>query len=470
MAFVYSAPQLTRQHILVAAARQFTEGDVQHWWHSETGVGVRTRCSDDLLWLPFTVAHYVKVTGDTGILDEEIPFIEGPTLGAGEHERMFVPTVSAGTAPLLEHCKRALDFGFRLGVHGLPLIGTCDWNDGMNLVGVEGRGERIWLGFFLCSVLEAFAELESSAASKWLGQAAAVKIALELSGWDGEWYLRAYFDNGSPVGSHVNQEARIDSLPQSWAVISGAGDPARSRLAMESAEANLVRERDRLVLLFTPPFDHSEPNPGYIMGYPPGLRENGGQYTHGSLWMAMAWARLNEGEKAVRLLQLMNPIESNRTPADVARYRGEPYVTAGDVYAASGRVGQSGWTWYTGSSAWMYRIWVEEVLGFRLRGDRFTVEPSLPAEWPGFELTWRYGSSVYEIKVMRHEEESTILELDGVEVGFIPVDPARGEAGRTHHVTVRLPTVALDRNAEVPEGKAERLSEPLPTMVESIRG
>ena len=462
MAFVYSAPELTRKHILVAAARQFTEGDVQHWWHSETGVGVRTRCSDDLLWLPFAVAHYVKVTGDTGILDEAIPFIEGPPLGAGELERMFVPAVSASTAPLLEHCKRALDFGFRLGVHGLPLIGTCDWNDGMNLVGVEGRGESVWLGFFLCSVLESFSELERSSAVKWRGQAAALKTALERSAWDGEWYLRAYFDNGSPLGSHANQEARIDSLPQSWAVISGAGDPARARRAMESAEANLVRERDRLVLLFTPPFDHSEPNPGYIMGYPPGLRENGGQYTHGSLWMAMAWARLNEGEKAVRLLQLMNPIESNRTLADAARYRGEPYVTAGDVYNASGRVGQSGWTWYTGSSAWMYRIWVEEVLGFRVRGDRFTVEPSLPAEWPGFELTWRHGSSVYEIKVMRHAEESAVLELDGVAVGFIPLD----SAGGTHQVTVRVPAAGADRSAEVHEVK----SEPLSTMMVSTRG
>ncbi|MDP9053607.1 MAG: hypothetical protein M3N93_04805, partial [Acidobacteriota bacterium] len=455
MAYVYAAPEITRQHILTSAARQFPEGDVQHWWHSETGVGVRTLCSDDLLWLPFTVAQYVKVTHDTGILDEQVAFLDGPSLAPGEHEKMFTPSVSQDTAPLREHCRRALEHACRLGPHDLPLMGNGDWNDGMNLVGVEGKGESLWLGWFLYTVLEAFSELmeahgDPSLADRWRQQAAALKASMERSGWDGEWYLRAYFDNGSPLGSHANAEAKIDSLPQSWSVISGAADPIRARRAMESAEANLVRAADKLVVLFTPPFDRSEPNPGYIMGYPPGLRENGGQYTHGSLWMAMAWARLREGGKAARLLQFMNPVELNRAPGDVARYRAEPYVVAADVSSAPGRVGQSGWTWYTGSASWMYRIWIEEVLGLKVRGDRLTVEPSIPDEWPGFELTWRHGATIYEIRVTRDDRKGvTSLELNGeaVEGGFITL---RDTAG-TQRISVRLGQHISGDAAERPE-------------------
>jgi cyclic beta-1,2-glucan synthetase len=333
-----------------------------------------------------------------------------------------------------------------LGRHGLPLIGNGDWNDGMNLVGVEGKGESVWLGWFLYATAEAFAEVMegrdagNSSISEWRKKAAILKGQIAQSAWDGEWYLRAFFDNGAPLGSHVNEEMRIDSLPQSWSVISGAGtgdgDAARSRRAMESAESNLVREQDKLVLLFTPPFDHSEQSPGYIMGYPPGLRENGGQYTHGSLWMALAWARLREGGRAAHLLQIMNPVELSRRPVSVERYRGEPYVVAADVYAAPGRVGQSGWTWYTGSAGWMYRIWVEEVLGFKLRGDLLTIDPVLPEDWPGFELTYRFGSTVYEIGVRRGEGEK-------------PGPIQLVDDGGTHQITVWLRS-ALPERSEKP--------------------
>jgi cyclic beta-1,2-glucan synthetase len=282
---------------------------------------------------------------------------------------------------------------------------------------------------------------DHSAASltpEWRRKAADLKRQMEHVTWDGEWYLRAFFDDGTPLGSHAGTEAKIDSLPQSWAVISGAGDAARARTAMESAQRHLVREKDRMILLFTPPFDHSEPNPGYIMGYPPGLRENGGQYTHGALWMAMAWARLREGGQAVRLLQMMNPVELTRSPEDSARYKGEPYVVTADVYSAPGRVGQSGWTWYTGSAGWMYRVWIEEVLGLRVRGDRFRVDPVIPDTWPGFEMTWRHSSATYEIAVTRDPALSApVVEIDGAtaDSGFVPLS----RDGAVHKVSVRLP-------------------------------
>ncbi len=420
MAFVFAAPALSRAHILAAAARQFPEGDVQHWWHADTGMGVRTRCSDDLVWLPYVVAHYVETTGDTGILDEEIPFVEGALLTPGEQERMFAPTVSLYAAPLWYHCRVALDHASAVGSHELPLMGNGDWNDGMNRVGIEGRGESVWLAWFLNTTLQAFArvmEQRPSAkemAAEWRTRAAALASAVERSSWDGDWYLRAFFDNGAPLGSHVNEEARIDSLSQSWAVISGAAEPERARRSMESANRYLVDEKDHLVRLFTPPFDHSQPSPGYIMGYPPGLRENGGQYTHGSLWMAMARARMGQGEAAVHLLKMMSPVELSRGPEDVDRYRGEPYVVSADVSDASGRAGRSGWTWYSGSAGWMYRIWIEEVLGFQLRGDSLSLNPVIPGDWPGFEISYRYRSSIYEIAVVRNAAGSTNeLEVDG---------------------------------------------------------
>ena len=456
MALLYGAPELARAHILASAARQFLEGDVQHWWHAETGMGVRTRCSDDLVWLPFVVAQYVHaVTGDAAFLVEEIPFVEGPLLEAKEQERMFTPAVSSEAAPLWEHCRRALDKAWQLGPHELPLFGNGDWNDGMNRVGIEGRGESIWLGWFLCTVLKSFAELtehrQPAIASAWRERAAALAKSVERSGWDGEWYLRGFFDNGSPLGSHACQEAQIDSLPQSWAVISGSADPARARTSMESAERLLVSERDRVVRLFTPPFDHSEPHPGYIMGYPPGLRENGGQYTHGSLWLALAWARMGEGSPSVRLLNMMNPVEYSRNPGSVERYRGEPYVVAADVSAPPARAGRAGWTWYTGSAGWMYRVWIEEVLGFRLRGDQLTIAPAIPDDWNGFEIVYRYRSTVWaklrsgaRVQPRRHRvlpfSSSTMAERTRRPCGFSRpecntmhcLNPPRFNLGSTH--------------------------------------
>ena len=454
LAFVYARPEFTRAHILLSASRQFVEGDVQHWWHAETGMGVRTLCSDDLLWLPYVVSHYIDVTGDTGILDQDVAFVEGEPLKPGEHERLFVAEASTHTAPLWEHCRRAIEHGWRLGSHGLPLFGNGDWNDGMNRVGIEGRGESIWLAWFLCVVVDSFApwieKREPGVVVTWRGRAAMLRDAIEFFAWDGDWYLRGFFDSGAPLGSHANAEARIDSIAQSWAAMAKA-PPARVRRAMESADRILADSTNHLVRLFTPPFDHSTPHPGYIMGYPPGLRENGGQYTHGSLWMAMAWARLGEGGAAVRLLTMMNPAEHSRNLEDAARYRGEPYVAAADVSTAVGREGQAGWTWYTGSAGVMYRAWIEDVLGFKLRGDLLTLSPALPEEWPGFDITYRYRASVYQITVQKDLSIlATTMSVDGAAPAVRDTLQLNGDGG-THRVDVRIPGKAQPpRPAEIP--------------------
>ncbi len=445
MALVYAEPTLTREHLLRAAAHQFREGDVEHWWHPPTDRGVRTHTSDDYLWLPYVTCHYVSIVGDSAILDEKVHFLEGRPIKPEEESYYDLPGRSEVSATLYEHCVRAIEHGLRFGSHGLPLIGSCDWNDGMNLVGKEGRGESVWLAFFFYDVLMRFGELarkrgEIVFADRCFAQARQLQENVEQHGWDGQWYRRAYFDSGEPLGSQSNLECQIDSLPQSWSVLSGAGNPDRSRQAMQAVEERLVRSEAKLIQLLDPPFDRSVPNPGYIQGYVPGIRENGGQYTHAAVWVVMARALLGDHDRAWELFALIDPINHGSTPAQISTYKVEPYVLAADVYAVAPHTGRGGWTWYTGSAGWMYRLLIETLLGLTLEGNRMRLAPRFPKRWPICKIHYRYRQTPYSITISRLTHGSSGFGqtfLDGKELtdSIIPLV----DDHREHSVEMRLP-------------------------------
>ncbi|SFM00089.1 GH36-type glycosyl hydrolase domain-containing protein [Pelosinus propionicus] len=453
LALLHSRPDLTRTQILLHAAHQYEEGDVQHWWHEETQRGIRTRFSDDLLWLPYAVGRYVEHTGDGSILEEVIPFLTSEPLSEGEHERYEITQISDQNGSIFEHCLRAIDRAVqRLGEHGLPLIGIGDWNDGMSNIGAEGRGESVWLGWFLCDVLKRFADFcrhrgAIERAEHYLDIGGKLAASLDKHAWDGQWYRRAFTDDGQWLGSIYNEECSIDAIAQSWSVISGAAPEEKALQAMQSFDRELVDRDLSVARLLTPAFDRTNPSPGYIQGYPPGIRENGAQYTHGVIWSIIAWCGLGNGDKALELFQLLNPLNHTRTPNEVRQYGGEPYVIAADVYTAQPHQGRAGWTWYTGAAGWMYQAGIESILGLRRRGDRLYICPCIPCEWPEFSVSYRFGDSSYHITVKNPSHKSAgslALQFDEQEVVLTEQDIKDGpyvimrDDGEVHHVVLTM--------------------------------